>query len=143
MESIVSVDQSQNTLNATNNTRNMNSAAKTTHQLNDIKAIVEKLSRLASELSATRHHSSTIHSTRSHIRQQQSGAKYELLEINHEQSEASTSATKGSNNNLTTAINVQQSPRMSPANSPHKNVTALREKVRGIARQVAQFEEVN
>uniref|UniRef100_A0A183C6M6 Tub domain-containing protein n=1 Tax=Globodera pallida TaxID=36090 RepID=A0A183C6M6_GLOPA len=108
-------------------------SGKKAHQLNDIKAVVEKLSRLASELSATRHHSSTIHSARSHIRQQ-SGAKYELLEIVSE-SEQTLSTAQSSTSPSTTSTPLQPQTRI-------QNVTALRAKVRGIARQVAQFEEL-
>uniref|UniRef100_A0A914IDH2 Tubby C-terminal domain-containing protein n=1 Tax=Globodera rostochiensis TaxID=31243 RepID=A0A914IDH2_GLORO len=111
-------------------------SGKKAHQLNDIKAVVEKLSRLASELSATRHHSSTIHSARSHIRQQ-SGAKYELLEIASE-AEQTLSTTQSSTSPSTTSTPLQQSPPQTRI----QNVTALRAKVRGIARQVAQFEEL-
>jgi hypothetical protein len=125
--------------------------SKTTHQLNDIKAVVEKLSRLASELSATRHHSSTIHTARSQNRQRDGGTKYELLEINHNNPDgAQTSSISASS----PGTSQQQSPQMSPSGSQNVQnmgrqflllffkVTALREKVRGIARQVAQFEEV-
>lgn len=123
-------------------------------QLNDIRAIVDKvcriflsgyeylifqLSRLASELSATRHHSSAIHSMGHSQSCQRSGTKYEILEIKHD----STGQPSPSSSCSVSGEASRSSPRMlSPSGGRHKNVSILREKVRGIARHIVQFEEV-
>ncbi|CAK5046444.1 unnamed protein product [Meloidogyne enterolobii] len=108
-------------------------------QLNDIRAIVDKLSRLASELSATRHHSSAIHTMGHSQSCQRSGTKYEMLEIKHD----STGQPSPSSSCSASGEASRSSPRMlSPSGSRHKNVSILREKVRGIARHIVQFEEL-
>ncbi|KAL3088585.1 hypothetical protein niasHT_023203 [Heterodera trifolii] len=109
---------------------------KKAHQLNDIKAVVEKLSRLAFELSATRHHSSTIHSALSHVRLKPS-TKFELLDIDLEKFQTLQNSHSSASPPAAGTPSDQ-----SPSKTRLQNVAALRAKVRGIARQVAQFEEL-
>uniref|UniRef100_A0A1I8BSL7 WD_REPEATS_REGION domain-containing protein n=1 Tax=Meloidogyne hapla TaxID=6305 RepID=A0A1I8BSL7_MELHA len=114
---------------------NSKNNSRVSHQLNDIRAVVDKLSRLASELSATRHHSSAIHSMQSHI-SQRSSTKYEMLEIKH------ASTGQDSPSSSCSESGASSTRMLSPSGGRNKNVSVLREKVRGIARHIAQFEEL-